>query len=291
VNPRGSAALETHSQGLDSGEGKRRTAMAIITIRGTDSGGKALAESLAEELGYDLLSREELITEVAKGVNASEDEIRSALHQKPGFLEGRGRRKLQYVYCAQAAMARAVQKDDVVYHGQAGHLLLRGIPHHLRLKVVADRESRISDEVKRGMTTREEAINRIEELDRRRAAWMMWLHGVDANDPTGFDLVVNLEHISIPDACAIAAQTAKRCFQTTPESQKILDDLVLTAEIQAAIALDKRIADDRIKIEAKDSVVTITANVRSLGDAEDVRKLVQQIPGVREVQTTLGISR
>ncbi len=263
--------------------------MAIITIfRGTYSGGKALAESLAEELRYRLLSREELITDVAKGVDASEDEIRSALHQKPGFLEGRGRRKLQYIHCAQAAMARAVQNDNVVYHGQAGHLLLRGIPHHLRLKVVADREYRISDEVKGSNLTREEAIHRIEEWDRRRASWMIWLHGVDANDPTGFDLVVNLEHISIPEACAIAAQTANRCFQTTPESQKIMDDLVLTTGIRAAIALDRCISDDRIELEAKDGVVTIMANVRSLGDADDVRKLVQQIPGVREVQTKLA---
>jgi cytidylate kinase len=262
--------------------------MAIITIfRGTDSGGKTLAESLSRELRYRLLSRQELITGVAKRVNASEEEITSALEQKPGFLEGRGRRKLQYIYCVQAALARAAQNDNVVYHGQAGHLLLRGVPHHLRLKVVADRESRISDEVKEGNLTREEAIRGLEELDRRRANWMMWLHGVDANDPTGFDLVVNLEHISIPEACAIAAQTANRCFQTTPESQRIMDDLALTTEIRAVIGVDSGISDDRIEVEAKDGVVSIRANVRSLSDADDVRKLVQQIPGVREVQTKL----
>jgi len=266
--------------------------MAIITIfRGTYSGGKALAESLSKELRYRLLSREELIAGVAMGVNASEDEIASALQQKPGFLGGRGRRKLQYIYCAQAAMARAVQNDNVVYHGQAGHLLLKGVPHHLRLKVVADKEYRISDEVREGDLTRDEAIHRIEELDRRRADWMMWLHGVDANDPTGFDLVVNLEHFSIPDACAIVAQAANRCFQRNPESQKIMDDLVLTTEIRAAIGLDGCVSHDRIEIEAKDGCVTIIANVRSLGDADDVRKLVRQIPGVREVQTKLETTR
>jgi osmotically-inducible protein OsmY len=67
-----------------------------------------------------------------------------------------------------------------------------------------------------------------------------------------------------------------------------MDDLVLTTGIRAAIALDRCISDDRIELEAKDGVVTIMANVRSLGDADDVRKLVQQIPGVREVQTKLA---
>lgn len=266
--------------------------MAIITIsRGTYSGGLALAESLSEDLGYRLLSREQLLTNAAKEFGALEDDLKSALQQRPGFLEGRGRRKLQYVYCVQAAIAKAVQNDNVVYHGQAGHLLLRGIPHHLRLRAVADMEYRITDTVKRGNFTREEAIQCIEELDRERANWMKWLHGVDPNDPTTYDLEINLEHISIPTACMIVAQTVNHGFQTTPESQQMLDNLVLTSDIRAKMGLLKEISDDRIEVEARDGIVTITANVRFLADANRVRELVAQIPGVKDIQSKIEIGK
>jgi osmotically-inducible protein OsmY len=60
------------------------------------------------------------------------------------------------------------------------------------------------------------------------------------------------------------AETAARDFQTTSQSQKLVDDLVLVSEIRAKMALDRSISDDRIQVEADNGVVTITANVRQL---------------------------
>lgn len=262
--------------------------MAIITIfRGTHRGGKELAESLAGELGYRLLCREELITTAAKEYGAPEDLVESALQHRPGFLEGRGLKKLHYIHCVQAVMARAVQRDNVVYHGQAGHLLLKGIAHHLRLKVIADMEYRVEETLRGGTLTREEEIYRIEESDRLRAGWMEWLHGVGTDDPVAYDLTINLEHISIPDACAIIAQTVERGFRTTSESQRAVDDLVIASQIRAKIGLDRNISDEKIEVEVQDGVVTINANVRSLGDADSVREAVWQIPGVKDVRSKI----
>jgi cytidylate kinase len=263
--------------------------MAIITIfRGTQRGGKDLAESLAESLGYRLLCREELITTAAQEYGASEELVESALQQRPGFLEGRGRKKLHYIHCVRAVLARAVQGDNVVYHGQAGHLLLKGIAHHLRLKVIADTEYRIQETLRGGTLTRDEAAYRIEESDRRRAEWMEWLHGVGTDDPVAYDLTINLEHLSIPDACAIIAQTVQRGFQTTPESQRAVADLVIASQIRAKIGLDRDISDEKIEVEVQDGVVTINANVRSLGDTDGVRDAVRQVPGVKDVRSKIG---
>lgn len=263
--------------------------MAIITIfRGTRRGGTHLAESLAEQLGYRLLGREELITGAAKEYGVSEELVESALQQRPGFLEGRGLKRLHYIHCVQAVLARAVQSDNVVYHGQAGHLLLKGIAHHLRLKVVADMEYRIGEVLQDASLTRAEAVYRIEEVDRLRAAWMEWLHGVGTDDPVAYDLTINLERIAIPHACAVVAQMVERDFRTTPESQRVVNDLVLASQIRAQIGLDPNISDEKIEVEVEDGVVTINANVRSLGDAEGVKESVRRIPGVKEVRSEIA---
>ena len=262
--------------------------MAIITIsRGAYSGIEALAERLREELGYRLLSREELLVNTAKEFGASESQLESALKHRPGLLEGRGLTRLRYIHCVQAVIAKAVQGDNLVYHGEAGHLLLKGIPHNLRIMVVADRETRIGTVMERCGLARDKAIEYVKKLDEERDKWVQWVHGVDMRDPATFDLVINLENIPVPSAIAIVAQTLSRDFQTTPESQKIVDDLVLASEIRAKIGLDRAISDDKIEVEVNDGVVMIRANARYLADADRVKQLALQVPGVKDIESKM----
>jgi cytidylate kinase len=266
----------------------RRIAVAIITIsRGAYSGIEGLAERLRDELGYRLLSREELLVNTAEEFGASERQLESALKHIPGLLEGRGLTRLHYIHCVQAVIAKAVQGDNLVYHGEAGHLLLRGIPHHLRIRLLANMENRIGAVMERCNLTREKAIEYVKNLDEDRDKWGKWVHGVDTSDPATFDLVINLERVPVPSAIAIIAQTASRDFQTTPESQTIVDDLVLASEVRAKMGLDRSISDDRIEVEASDGIVTITASARNLVDADRVRQLAQQVPGVKDIESKI----
>ncbi len=102
-----------------------------------------------------------------------------------------------------------------------------------------------------------------------------------------FDLMINLERIPVASAIAIIISTVRRDFQTTPESQKIVDDLVLASEIRAKIGLEPNISDDRIEVEASDGVVTVTANARYLADADRVKQLALQVPGVKDIESKM----
>ena len=127
----------------------------------------------------------------------------------------------------------------------------------------------------------------IKQSDHALERWVKWVHGVDINDPATFDLAINLEHVPIQGACAIIAEAADRDFRTTPQSQKIVDDLVIASQIRAEMGLDREISDERIGIEADDGVVTITANVRFVAEAQRVRELVSQIPGVKAIESKI----
>lgn len=264
--------------------------MAIITIsRGTYSGGKELAERLAEKLGYRLLSREQLLTDANKEFGVSQEKLENALLHKPGFFEGVSLQRIHYIAYLTAAMCEEVQGDNVIYQGQAGHLLLKGIPHHLRLKVVADMEYRIKAAMERSNFTRDKAIDYIRQMDEDRDKWVRSIYGVDRNDPLTYDLIVNLEHISTTSACDIVAETVNRDFKTTPESQQLMDNLVLASQVRARIAKDGHIADDHIEVEADNGVITLAGIVRSWAEADKVRELVCHISGIREVNSKMGI--
>ena len=263
--------------------------MAIITLsKGAFSGVEGLANQLGDLLGYEVTSREQLLSTAAREFGVSKSEIQSALMHKPGFLEGRGLKKLHYVYCVQAAIARAVQRNNVVYHGEAGHVLLAGIPHHLRVRVVGAVEARIEAAMHQCDLPREKAIQYLKELDEKRNTWLKWIYGVDMNDPATYDLVINLERVPVSGAAALVAETARRDFPTTPASQKIVDDLVLASAVRANIGLEPGVSDDRMLVAANDGLVIITTNVRYLANADRVRALVSRLPGFRDIEFQEG---
>lgn len=262
--------------------------MAIITIsRGAYSGIEELVGQLSASLGYRTLSREDLLTQTAEAFAASEYQLESALVHRPGLLEGRGLTKRHYIACVQATLARAVCADDIVYHGEAGHLLLESIPHHLRVRVVAAMEQRVTAAMDQAGLARERAFQYIRELDEKRDKWGKWVHGVDTTDPALFDLVINLERVPPATACVLIAETVARDFQTTRDSQRLVEDLALASEVRARIGLDTAIAEERIRVTASDGVVTIGSGARYVADADRAVALARELPGVNDVRSAI----
>ncbi len=262
--------------------------MAIITIsRGTYSGGKELAEAIAKKLGYRCLAREVLV-EAAARYGVPLEKLNRAMNDKPGILEGMTLERAHYLALVRAALAGAARDEQLVYHGHAGHLLLSGVPHVIRVKVIAGMEYRIQAAMERKKLTREQAIAHIKKMDQDRIKWTKFLYGVDWNDMSLFDLLINIDKIGMGNACNIVTMIAQRPeFQPTAESAKILKDLVLATEVRAKIAAQGNIPDDEVEITANDGVITITGTARSLEDADRIREIARSHPGVKEIVSKL----
>ena len=102
--------------------------MSIITIsRGSYSRGKEVAEKVAAALGYECISRE-ILLEASEQFNIPEIKLVRAIHDAPSILERFTYGKEKYVAYLKAALMKHVQKDNVVYHGLAGHYLPPGDP-------------------------------------------------------------------------------------------------------------------------------------------------------------------
>ncbi|MCX5889594.1 MAG: cytidylate kinase-like family protein, partial [Deltaproteobacteria bacterium] len=123
--------------------------MAIITIsRGSYSRAKEIAEKLAQELGYGCISRE-ILLEASEEFNIPEIKLVRAIEDAPSILDRLTQGKERYLAYIRAALLKHAQKDNVVYHGIGGNFLLQGIPHVLKVRIVADLEDRVADEMKR----------------------------------------------------------------------------------------------------------------------------------------------
>lgn len=258
--------------------------MAIITIsRGTYCKGKEVAEGVAGRLGYKCVARE-IFIEASKEFNIPEIKLVRAIHDAPSILERFTYGKERYIAYFQSALLRCLQRDDVVYHGLAGHFFLKGISHVLKVRIISDMEDRVRLEMARQNMNKEDALHLLKTDDAERRKWSINLYGIDTSDPILYDLVIHIQKMSVDDAVELICKAAgQECFRTTFESQKAMEDLVLAAEIKATILE----LNSDIRVSVKDGTVSLgVSGMRMTKDPElmeKIEKITRHIPGVKDV--------
>ncbi len=268
--------------------------MAIITIsRGSFSGGKSLAECTAAKLGYKCISREELVDAAVRRYRVPEQKLQDALTGKPGLLDRLINEKSHYLLCLRAALVRMVKDEKSIYHGHAGHLLLKGVPHLIRVRVIASMAFRTEAVMKSRHLDSRSAVEYIEKVDAERNEWTRFLYHIDWNDPSQYDLVLNIDRLGISDACEVVSRVASlEQYRPNRESRLELENASLSTEVRAVIACDaarKGVADAGVEVGAENGIVTVKGTVASLEDAERMRELIRAVPGVIAVDSRIEV--
>jgi len=259
--------------------------MSVITIsRGSFSGGKQLAECLSVNLGYRCLDRE-TVAERAAASGVSQQEVLDALLKPPNFLERFKHSRYQYLALFQAALAEEVKTGKVIYHGNAGHLMLKGALPVLKVRVIAPLEKRIEMLEKRLKMGRHEALAYIRKVDEDRQKWTRFLYGVDWEDPSLYDLVINLDALDIQEACDVVAAAARqqRCFGFTEESQAELEDLAVGSRVRAELAINPATSHLEFETVAHRGRVSIRGKLTVTGELDEVKRVAQAVPGVAQL--------
>ncbi len=258
--------------------------MSVITIsRGSFSGGKMLAECLSQSLGYRCIDRE-IIVERAAAHGVSQEELSEALQKPPTFLERLRHKKYLYMVLIQAALVEEVRTGQAVYHGNAGHLLLRGGPHIVRVRIIAPIELRVKMAQDRLKLSRAEALDYISGMDQDRRKWTQYLYGVDWGDPSNYDIVLNLEFMDIAEACqAVTTLARQRCFQFTPCCQARMDEMALASRVRVELALNDATAHLEVDVDAHEDTITVLGSAANMREVDEVRQIAASVPGVASV--------
>src|SRR5919109_4414637 len=252
--------------------------MSIITIsRGTASGGQALAERVAARLGWPCLSNE-VIAEAAKRYNVPEPELVKTFETAPTFWEKLTASRRVYLTFVQAAMCEYAEQGDLVYHGHAGHALLPGIRHVLKVRLVAPLDYRISAVMRRNpRLDRKGAMRYINQVDEERTSRMRYLFDVDWRDPYQYDLVLSLDKLTVDTACDLVIQTVQwEPFQPTAASRLALQDLALSSRIRAALNTHSQLGSYDIGVDVEGGVVTLAGALPTDDAIQQVVTIAEQ---------------
>ncbi len=258
--------------------------MPIITIsRGSYSKGKEVAEGVAQKLGYECISRD-IILEASEEFNIPEIKLIRAVHDAPNILERLSHEKDRYVSYIQTALLKHFRRDNIVYHGLAGHYFIKGVSHVLKVRIIADMEERVMLEMEREGITRGEALHLIKKDDAERRRWSQYLYGTDTSEPSLYDLVIHIHKVTVEDAVDIVCHTAAlEDFQATEASKKAIENLVLASEVKTAL-ID---IGHGIEITAQDGNIFVKSEATLQQQSplgHDIEDIARKVPGVKDVK-------
>lgn len=189
---------QIHRWQLLQKEDKKQKSTPVVTVsREPGSGGRIIAEMLAQELSMDIF-HQDIIHQMAesahvhrrffetldeKGMNVLEEWISSLVNQHHLWPD-------EYLKHLMKLVGVIGKYGGAVIVGRGGNFILPS-GKGLRVRVIAPRDKRIENVVQKHDVSPEEAKRRITRTESDRRAFVRKYYNADIDDPSHYDLVLN----------------------------------------------------------------------------------------------------
>ena len=261
--------------------------MAIVVIsHQMGAGGPEVGTALAERLGYRYVNNE-LLLDAARRYGLAEERLSHLEESKPTLFERFDRETRHHITVLQTTLLEFAEADDAVLMRGGGQWLLRGVPHALRVRIIAPFEQRVRHWIKRTAEVSGETPNQraaadfVRRDDAEKAGRMRYLYEVDVADPSLYELILNTEKLTHAAVVEMLVGLVRRPeLATTEAGRRLVAARALASRVQVALATHPETRRYRFTVEAEDGVVTLEATA-GLDRAVEVARTV---PGVREVR-------
>ena len=210
--------------------------MHFITFsRKMGTNGTEIARRVAEKLGYkfyDTRAIDEAAGEMGflESVKEMDEKSPSLFHrlfsQKPAIALDR----------INSVVYELAKKGDAVFLGRGSHILLKSFQCALQIRVTASPEIRIQNLVKRGFH-RDAASKAIEQSDHERGAFIKFAFGVDWEASELYDLVFNMDKLSIDLAVntVLSLARSEEIKACSVDALRSLEMMSLSSRAEAAL--------------------------------------------------------
>jgi two-component system response regulator CpxR len=262
--------------------------MAIITIfSAAYCKENEIVNKLAEKVGYALLE-DKLCDETSKRFNISVDKLKKTLTGQIPFLNNITHEREKNTAYIKATLAELVKADNVIYHGYASHLFPKKITHILKVGIIANQEYRIRCAMEEENISEQSAKHRIKKDEEKRFIWVQFLLNASPWDESLYDILIPMHKTSVDETVSIIVENVqKQALETTPKSQKAMDDFILASKVNVPLVengYDVNVDNDsgKIMISLKEYVIRLEHLKKKL------IKIVSPLSGVKEVDVIMS---
>ena len=261
----------------------------IAMTREMGSLGKDVAAGIAARSGKRVVYHE-IIEPIANKMRLRKSHVERFLDGKSGMWERLTTDKTSLsIFTADETFRFLRDGSTGVIRGWGAVHLLRDIPHVIRVRVCAPMETRVKRMMERLNTDdRANVESEIQVSEEAHTAITKRHFNVNWRDPELYDLVLSTERLSV-DECVdeVEGLMKKRCFQETPESMRMVENLSLEWSVRSALRRDERTADAEFTIQAADGVAKLTGVVATQAEANAAAEVARSVEGVKDVDNQL----
>jgi len=267
--------------------------MAIITVsRKVGSLGTEIAQAVASRLQYDYLDKEK-IEKALMDRGLPLPEVEKFDEKKPPFWVSWQIQSRRFLHVIQAVIYNFARRGDIVIVGRGGQILLRDLPGILHLRIVAPFSTRVRIIAEQEKIDEKQALRVIRRNDRDSAGFIRFFFDEDWEDPTLYDLIINMQKISTDMAVDMITS-----FARSPEikigekiAEEKLIDLGLAQKIETVlldlVGMNLRL----IHTQVNHGVVVLKGSVLSGVELENCQRAVAAVEGVVNVDNQLTVGK
>ncbi len=264
----------------------------ITFSRKMGSNGSDVARKVASELGfrwYDTKAinrkAEELgLLESVQGI----DEKTPSLFQR--FFSRRPMIALERLYSVLYELAK---DGNAVFLGRGSHVLLRDIPGTLHVRVIASPATCLRTLTDQGLNP-EAAARAIQRTDAERRAFVQYAFGVDWDDPGRYDLVLNMDTLSLQTAVDTVVQLVRspEFPDASPDAIRSLEVLALTSRAEAALieaSFGQGFVGSLTVTVTAPGIVRVSGDLATEDRRQHAERVLRGVRGVTQVENAMHV--
>jgi cytidylate kinase len=264
--------------------------MSIVAISDTlGSRGDVMGRELARHLKWEFADRAG-IAKAAERYGEAAGELQQVTEERPSLWERFTDSKRRYLLYIEASVFEMATRDNVVIVGHGAAIMLRDLPHALRVRVSAPEAERIERVRQSEGFTETGAQDAVRDSDNERASRMRYLYHVNMDDAFLYDLTINSQRVEVDEGVRLMAEAVKlQRVQPTAHTLAMAQDRAATAIARATLAADPRTRSQRISVETFGGCVTLRGYADSAAHRDAAISIVRAVPGVTDIVDDISI--
>ncbi len=263
--------------------------MAILAIsREYGSGGREIGRRVAEKLGYQYVDKERLFLEMNEVGGRWGHLARELDEVCPTFWERHDWQYRGYVARMEALILVYAAADNTVIIGRGGTVLLKAVPHCLKVRLVAPLEVRLERVMVRESLSLEGAERLIARVDAERACFLKANYGIDWDLEQLYNLTLNTGNLTYDQVIDILLPgLADKDKLATPEAKARLRDMALAYRLKARVATDPRLLVPTLEVNLEDGTLVVSGIIHTPKEESLLREIAREVCADRLVRFDL----
>lgn len=264
----------------------------ITVSRKMGTQGSAIARRVAAELGYRFYDTD-AISHMAQELGVLDSVRERGDSAATVFQQIFSQRPVVYLERLASALYELARQGDAVFLGRGSHLLLRDFPCALHVWITASLESRIRTLLDQGWV-RDAAARAIKRSDDERTALVKFAFGVDWEDPSRYDLVLNMDKLSVPVAVSTVVHVVRSpaVSDASGDALRALSMLALGRRAEAALleaGVSQGFSASLSVAVVQPGIVRVSGDVETPERRAEAENILRAVKGADHVENAIRV--